>query len=363
MFRSIIRATLFAAAFAALTSVSVFAQCRDAWVSQAVKEVRGNVNGSGDNGDCNYRNYGGGQWSSYPDLKTKVQMYFHVCNDPWVTQAVTEAKGVVNGYAATGDCNTANYGGGHWSDLNDLRVKVKQHFGIPTGTPQPQQQQPQILPPPPQAVTPLQLSQRPSANIRARLTLPDGKCLGVEGGSGAAGARLIRWDCITVNDQFFTFYPDGTVHTANGMCIDDKGGMGHQMDQIVQWPCNGGKGQHWTLQNSAMRSAFSGFCLDIRGGVYVGNADAILYQCNGGSNQSFHLGFDQPANVAHPGPAFKLIPGTATGNGLITPNGSNIVAAGGGNIVASGGGNIVAAGGGNIVAAGGGNIVASGGGN
>lgn len=48
--------------------------CRDPWVSQAYYEVWGNCTGAtGDNGNCNYRLYGGGQWSSYGDLVNKVR--------------------------------------------------------------------------------------------------------------------------------------------------------------------------------------------------------------------------------------------------------------------------------------------------
>ncbi|CAN5517559.1 hypothetical protein BH10ACI3_BH10ACI3_07100 [soil metagenome] len=50
------------------------AQCRDAWVGQAINEIVGRqARGSGDTGECNYKNYGGGSWSGYEDLKNKVR--------------------------------------------------------------------------------------------------------------------------------------------------------------------------------------------------------------------------------------------------------------------------------------------------
>jgi len=53
--------------------------CRDAWVTQAIREVAGrNPNGTADLGECNYKLYGGGQWNSYPDLVNKVRVAFGV---------------------------------------------------------------------------------------------------------------------------------------------------------------------------------------------------------------------------------------------------------------------------------------------
>jgi hypothetical protein len=50
------------------------AQCRDPWISQAIREVTGRApNGSGESGECRYTQYGGGQWGSYAQLKGYVQ--------------------------------------------------------------------------------------------------------------------------------------------------------------------------------------------------------------------------------------------------------------------------------------------------
>lgn len=63
-------AAVAAGAFAA----PAFAQCRDPWVSQAVREVQGRpANGTGELGECNIKLYGNGVWSSYPDLLSKVR--------------------------------------------------------------------------------------------------------------------------------------------------------------------------------------------------------------------------------------------------------------------------------------------------
>ncbi|MES2392063.1 MAG: hypothetical protein V4555_10510, partial [Acidobacteriota bacterium] len=116
-----------------LSAPKAHAQCRDAWVSQAVKEVMDRpAVGSADLQECNYRNYNGGSWRSYPELKQYVANAFAgVCRDAWVTQAVTEVRGRrPQGYGDTGECNYRSYGGGSWSSYPDLKLKVQTAFGV-----------------------------------------------------------------------------------------------------------------------------------------------------------------------------------------------------------------------------------------
>lgn len=42
------------------------------------------------------------------------------CSDPWVSKAVTEVKGRVDGYAYQGDCRTTLYNNGSWSNYDQL---------------------------------------------------------------------------------------------------------------------------------------------------------------------------------------------------------------------------------------------------
>lgn len=67
-----------AATFATLSAAPAFAgQCRDPWITQAIREVTGREpNGSNETGECTYTQYGGGRWSSYPQLKGYVQNKF-----------------------------------------------------------------------------------------------------------------------------------------------------------------------------------------------------------------------------------------------------------------------------------------------
>jgi hypothetical protein len=135
-----VRIAVLFAFFLVLSAPAAHAQCRDAWVTQAVKEVMDRApQGSADLGECNFRNYGGGSWSSYPDLKQKVINVFNgTCRDAWVTQAVSEVRARrPQGYGDTGECNYRNYGGGTWSSYPDLKQKVQASFGVASAPPPP----------------------------------------------------------------------------------------------------------------------------------------------------------------------------------------------------------------------------------
>ncbi|MES2392064.1 MAG: RICIN domain-containing protein [Acidobacteriota bacterium] len=140
--------------FLMLSAPKAHAQCRDAWVTQAVKEVMDRpAVGSADLQECNYRNYNGGSWRSYPELKQYVANAFTgICRDPWVTQAVTEVRGRrPQGYGDTGECNYRSYGGGSWSSYPDLKLKVQTAFGV---APRPATPAPVVAYTPPPAPAP-----------------------------------------------------------------------------------------------------------------------------------------------------------------------------------------------------------------
>ncbi|MDE2227802.1 MAG: hypothetical protein KGL11_02020 [Alphaproteobacteria bacterium] len=129
-------------------AATVAGQCKDPWVTQAVRQVTGRPpQGSGDNGECNKYRYGGGHWSNYNDLVAKVRFAFGQvpapgqpaatvagqCKDAWVTQAVRQVTGrSPRGSGDNGECNIYRYGGGHWTDYNDLVAKVRFAFGQTT---------------------------------------------------------------------------------------------------------------------------------------------------------------------------------------------------------------------------------------
>lgn len=107
---------LLAAAVSALAAPA-FAQCRDPWVSQAVREVQGRpANGSGELGECNIKLYGNGSWSSYPDLLNKVRARYPRMGGgapgaASVLQAPYGANGA--GMVAAGGGNLVTTGGGN----------------------------------------------------------------------------------------------------------------------------------------------------------------------------------------------------------------------------------------------------------
>lgn len=65
---------LIATAATAFAVPALAGQCRDPWVTQAVRQVQGREpSGQGELGECNIMLYGNGRWSSYQDLLAKVQ--------------------------------------------------------------------------------------------------------------------------------------------------------------------------------------------------------------------------------------------------------------------------------------------------
>ncbi len=127
-------------ALAAMLTLPVFstnanAQCRDAWISQSVQEVTGRtVKGSGDADECNKANYGG-NWSSYADLVNKVRGA-GVCKDAWITQAFKEVRGSTPaGWGSTNECSIQLYNNGSWSSYNQLRDAVRAYHNSMRVTP------------------------------------------------------------------------------------------------------------------------------------------------------------------------------------------------------------------------------------
>ena len=120
--------TLLLAAFAGLGMCSrASAQagsCKDPWINSAYNQLYSAPPvGSGASADCNPSLYGGGHWTTLPDLMAKVKATH--CNDPWIVSAYLQLyRAEPSGLGTAGDCNPALYGSGHWSTLADLKTKV-----------------------------------------------------------------------------------------------------------------------------------------------------------------------------------------------------------------------------------------------
>lgn len=178
-----------------------------------------------------------------------------------------------------------------------------------------------------------------------------GKCLDVEGGSTANGARVIGYPCSGGTNQQFWFNQDGRINH-RGKCVVVQGGQGRDGDQLVLWDCNGGANEQWRLTDGRLVGQ-NGKCVDLKGGSWGNmpfmNQPAILWGCHGGDNQMWRWALVVPGRNLN---GVNVLASGAVGR--IEPI-NGVVAAGGGNVVAAGGANVVAAGGGNVVAAGGAN--------
>jgi hypothetical protein len=113
-------------------SVNAGARCDDPWITQAYREINMPMRGGGSSGDCNIGLYGGAIWGTYSDpystLKTWV-VNSKICSDPWIGEAyATEIGRRVNGSGTSGECNIYLYGGGKWSGFPDLASKIKAYL-------------------------------------------------------------------------------------------------------------------------------------------------------------------------------------------------------------------------------------------
>lgn len=102
--------------------------CADPWVSAAVEAVmnRPAVGAGRDVHECDVRRYGGGGWKSYEDLVSRVTAAYARCRDKWITAAVWQVRGRrPRGEGDRGECDYRRYGGGRWSSYADLLAKVR----------------------------------------------------------------------------------------------------------------------------------------------------------------------------------------------------------------------------------------------
>jgi hypothetical protein len=106
--------------------------CRDSWINSAYNQLYHRApEGSGNSGECNIMLYGGGHWLNFPDLENKIRASKATrapqgCRDPWITSAYSQLyHRAPQGSGDSGECNPALYGGGHWSSFPDLENKIR----------------------------------------------------------------------------------------------------------------------------------------------------------------------------------------------------------------------------------------------
>ena len=75
-----------------------------------------------------------------------------------------------------------------------------------------------------------------------------GKCLDINGGSSANGAKIQLWSCHGGNPQQWAAQSDGSLRNpASGKCLDVSGNSSADGAVVHLWACHGGANQKWTL--------------------------------------------------------------------------------------------------------------------
>ncbi|MFC6090150.1 carbohydrate-binding protein [Saccharothrix lopnurensis] len=113
-----------------------------------------------------------------------------------------------------------------------------------------------------------------------------GKCVDVNAGSTADGAKAQLWTCNGGANQRWTV--GGTTLRALDRCLDAAGSADGSVVRL--WTCNGGAGQNWTEgANGSLVNTQSGRCLDANGGATADGTQLIVWSCHGGTNQRWTL--------------------------------------------------------------------------
>jgi type 1 glutamine amidotransferase len=118
------------------------------------------------------------------------------------------------------------------------------------------------------------------------ITGASGKCVDVNGGSSADGAKVQLWSCNGGVNQRWTV--NGTTLRALDKCMEVSGTANAAAVRL--WTCNGSGGQNWTAgANGSLVNPRSGKCLDANGGSSADGTQLIIWSCHGGTNQRWTL--------------------------------------------------------------------------
>lgn len=106
-----------------ITSLRVVAQQGDPWIIQSYKEL---YNRHPTQSELNIRNYNNGSWSSYTELKQYVSNYISskaglLKGDPWIFQVYSE---LYRRSPNALELNIKNYNGGTWGNYEELKKFV-----------------------------------------------------------------------------------------------------------------------------------------------------------------------------------------------------------------------------------------------
>ncbi|WP_295531146.1 RICIN domain-containing protein [Novosphingobium sp. Chol11] len=162
-------------------------------------------------------------------------------------------------------------------------------------------------------------------------------------GGRSRGAGLTVQTCNNADQaQKWGFQSDGSLRNEMSLCADIEGGSRAAGTRIVSWDCNVGSTNQTWYPAVVTRA--------VTAGVQTMSAMSVGMQRGPVLGLIGSAGFSGNNMVA------------AGGGNMVAAGGGNLVAAGGGNLVVGGAGRLIAAGGGNMVAAGGLNVVPTNGG-
>lgn len=124
-----------------------------------------------------------------------------------------------------------------------------------------------------------------------------GKCLAVRSRSTASGAQVEQTTCAIDSAQIWRVTPSGEGFQLraqhSGQCMTVQNGATGNVVPLVQSACVGAQSQQFTLPTPAaplsLTAEHSGKCADIEFGSAADGARAIQFGCGGNANQRFSL--------------------------------------------------------------------------
>ncbi|GAB1510066.1 PQQ-dependent sugar dehydrogenase [Actinophytocola sp. KF-1] len=125
----------------------------------------------------------------------------------------------------------------------------------------------------------------PTGGTTTRITGLGGKCVDVDGGSTADGAKIQLWTCNGGTNQQWT--RTGTTLRALGKCMTAAGTADGSAVQLST--CSGSTAQNWSPQSDGTIRTSGGKCLDAYGASSADGTALITWTCNGGANQRWTL--------------------------------------------------------------------------
>jgi hypothetical protein len=82
---------------------------------------------------------------------------------------------------------------------------------------------------------------------------------------------------------------DAIVGGQSGRCVDINGGSTANGARVQLWDCNGGTNQRWTHTANRQLQVYGNKCLDVSGQGTTNGTAAIIWDCHGGTNQQWNL--------------------------------------------------------------------------